>query len=284
MQPARNSTAIRSASIYNYGTRNLDYALGSSKLSSDFNSEAGYVTRTGITTFSGLLRPKIYPESPLVRRIDIELSSAQTRDDASTLWETTNSLTVTSVFGATNARLRYFFSTESYLGQRFKTDGFLVSSGGQWTTKFNATLQFRKQNAIFFSATPYQGNSNTLTAAIIYRPWNQLEADFNLTYTNFFRESDGAKIYDYPIVRTKFVYQLNQYLFLRGITEYNKFRRTLLTDFLASFTYIPGTVVYVGYGSLYQRTKWENNVYVNADDFLETRRGLFIKLSYLWRM
>jgi hypothetical protein len=93
-----------------------------------------------------------------------------------------------------------------------------------------------------------------------------------------------VKIYEYPISRAKLTYQLNKYLFFRGIVEYNNFRKQMLTDFLASFTYIPGTVVHLGYGSLYQKIKWENDSYVGSDRFLETKRGFFFKMSYLWRM
>ena len=57
----------------------------------------------------------------------------------------------------------------------------------------------------------------------------------------------------------------------------------MTTEFLASFTYIPGTVVYLGYGSVFDRVRWDGMQYVGADRFLEMRRGLFLKMSYLWR-
>jgi hypothetical protein len=57
-----------------------------------------------------------------------------------------------------------------------------------------------------------------------------------------------------------------------------------VTDLLASFTYIPGTVIHVGYGSLYERIKWEAGEYTSADRFLETKRGFFFKASFLWRL
>ncbi len=66
--------------------------------------------------------------------------------------------------------------------------------------------------------------------------------------------------------------------------EYNSFWKRLMTDFLASFTYIPGTVIYLGYGSLYEKIEWRDGDYVNADRFLETKRGFFFKASYLWRL
>ena len=60
--------------------------------------------------------------------------------------------------------------------------------------------------------------------------------------------------------------------------------RELTTDFLASFTYIPGTVIHLGYGSLYNKIEWRNNNYEESDRFLETKRGFFFKTSYLWRL
>jgi hypothetical protein len=160
---------------------------------------------------------------------------------------------------------------------------FSISGGGQFTKYLNVQLSYRRNKAIFFSASPYQGRSSRLTANAVFQPWNQFEVSATLTYVDFYRESDGMKMYEYPIARGKLTFQVNQHLFFRGILEYNRFRRTLLSDVLASFTYIPGTVIHAGYGSLYQRIKWENTTYVNADDFLETRRGFFFKMSYLWR-
>ena len=78
-------------------------------------------------------------------------------------------------------------------------------------------------------------------------------------------------------------FQVNQYLFFRTIGEYNDYRRNLNTEFLASFTYIPGTVIYLGYGSIFNRVRWDGTEYVEADNLLEMRRGLFLKMSYLWR-
>jgi hypothetical protein len=54
----------------------------------------------------------------------------------------------------------------------------------------------------------------------------------------------------------------------------------MMTDLLASFTYIPGTVVYIGYGSLDEKIAWRDEEYVPSDRFLETKRSFFFKVSY----
>jgi len=115
------------------------------------------------------------------------------------------------------------------------------------------------------------------------RPTQNIDTEFRVTYVDFHRDSNSEKIYDYPILRGRVTYQLNKYLFLRGIVEYNDFREELVTDLLASFTYIPGTVIHVGYGSLYERTEWEGGRYNPSDRFSEMQRRLFFKTSYLFR-
>jgi len=57
-----------------------------------------------------------------------------------------------------------------------------------------------------------------------------------------------------------------------------------MTDLLASFTYIPGTVVHIGYGSLYEKLAWREEQYEPSDRFLEMKRDFFFKVSYLWRL
>jgi len=270
---------------YFYNTRDIDYDLSFESISEDFTAEMGYITRTGILGITALAKPKLYPQSDVIRRIDAELFSAQTQDRFSKLWETFNHISVQYIlWGSLNLKLKSSYSTEIFLGERFQTGGFQISGGGQFTKQFYLSLSYRKGEAIYYSADPYQGTSNRASASLIYQPSEKFTSEVSFVYSDFTRQSDGQKIYDYPVARVKLTYQLNKYLFFRGITEYNKFRKQLLTDFLASFTYIPGTVVHLGYGSLYQRIKWDNGNYVDSDRFLETTRGFFFKMSYLWRM
>ena len=106
-----------------------------------------------------------------------------------------------------------------------------------------------------------------------------MNANVTLTYSDLFRDTNSEKIFAVTIVRGRLTYQLNRYLFLRAIAEHNDFRQRLLTDFLASFTYIPGTVLHFGYGSIY-----EKDILPTDAGFAETRRGFFAKASYLWRL
>ena len=58
----------------------------------------------------------------------------------------------------------------------------------------------------------------------------------------------------------------------------------MLTDFLGSCEPRPGTVVSVGYASLYERRLWEDDRWLeHQGDYLTTRRGLFFRANYLYR-
>jgi hypothetical protein len=279
---AGRSLALR----YFYNTRNVDYDFSVVDISDNFAANMGYVARTGVLQLAALAKPKIYPESGLFRRVDVELFCGQTEDRPSGLWETSNHISALGVLpGSLSVLAQYTYSTEIFLAQRFRTGGYLISGGGQWTKQMSVSVVFRKMKEIYYDpATPYQGNNDRVSASIIYQPSEQFEANGTLSYSGFYRESNDQEIYTYLISRLKLTYQWNKFLFFRGIVEYNEYKEQLLTDFLASFTYIPGTVMYLGYGSLYQKTQWSNDRYIDSDRFLETQRGFFFKMSYLYRI
>lgn len=266
-------------------TRDLDYTIGLKEISENFITETGYITRNGIFSMTGLYRPKYYPRSDFFRRLDLEIFTSGTKDKFSGLWETADWVSLNTILpGNFIVKVKYSYSTEIFLGEKFKTGGGHVLVEGWMGNKLYAGILYRRIGAIYYSASPYQGRSNRVTASLTFLPSDKLSAQVDFQYADFYRDTDGQHIYDYPIERLNLSYQLNQYILFRGIVEYNNYRKEMLTDLLASFTYIPGTVFHIGYGSIYSKVKWQNNGYVESDSFLETKRGLFIKASYLWRM
>jgi hypothetical protein len=265
------------------GTRDLSYSLNFREVSENFRADMGYLTRTGVLNFIGYFNPRIYPDSKFFTKIGFELVTGQTKDQAGGLWETGNDLAV-NVFFAGNwlFRTRLNYSTEVFDNQTFQTSGIHTQLQGQISKQIYTSLLYRRVRSVFYD-TPEQGKSNVVSASLVLQPWENIRADVSFTYSDFFRDTDNLKLYDYPISRLKLTYQVNQYLFFRGIGQYNGFRKELATEFLASFTYIPGTVIYLGYGSIFDKLRWDGASYVEGDKFLEMRRGLFLKMSYLWR-
>jgi len=265
---------------YFYNTSKLDINLGLQDLSSDFDTRIGYMTRNGLSRIRADITPKFYLKQSFIRRVDFGISSAQIKDKPSELYETYNGLSL-RFFLRQNANLSLGanYSTEIFLGEKFKTGGWNISGSSQLTKQFFFRLSYRNGKAIRFAAAPFQGKGSNASANFIYQPSDKLNANLSLIYSDFFRDANSERIFDITIFRGRLTYQLNRYLFLRAIAEHNNLRQRLLTDFLASFTYIPGTVLHFGYGSIY-----EKDILPNDGGFAETRRGFFAKASYLWRL
>ena len=91
-------------------------------------------------------------------------------------------------------------------------------------------------------------------------------------------------IYDLNLLNTRTTFQFTKQFFLRGIVQYDSLQARVLTDLLASYELRPGTVAFIGYGSLYERRDFVDEQWVpGGGDYLTTRRGFFLKASYLYR-
>lgn len=200
------------------------------------------------------------------------------------MWETVDHLAAWIFFrGSTYIKVKAEYSTEIFLGERFITGGFHGLLSSQLSTKLSSVVLYQRLGSPRYTQNPYQGNTNRFLFMTNYMPSNKIHLDLSYTYSDFYNSASGEQEYNYSILRGKLTYQMNKYFFIRAISEYNGYYENVLTDFLASFTYIPGTVVYLGYGSVYERTMWDGNDYVYDKDFMETTRGFFFKASYLHR-
>lgn len=280
-----NQTQGHAASLYVHNdTRNFEYGLIVKELSEDFHSHAAFIRRTGITQVGGRLMPKLYTESPVFKRFDIELFGLGGYDQIYKMWEHFAFASVTSYLGGTSyLKLKYYNTSEIYLGEKFKTGGFhtlFMTRFGDW---FSGAVLHRFNNAIYYSQDPFAGLMNRFTVNLSFQPVTKLNLDFSFLYTDFKRTDNKETVYTYPIERLKVTYQFNKYLFVRGILEYNGYRKSLLSDFLVSFNYIPGTVFYVGYGSLFPSLDFTQVQFFRPDSPYDQIRGVFLKLSYLFR-
>jgi len=269
---------------YLYHTRDWILMAGFQDIDKGFCTETGYMTRRGISRLRSEITRMFYPELKFLRRIDSTIHSFQTRDKFSGLYETDNSLGLRfTLLRNSSFRLSYQYSTEIFMSERFQTSGFSVMARNQFSKKFSLFVTYNYGEKIRYISDPFQGTGSDTSATITYLPTEKLHLNLRLAYSDFYRGYDSKKEFDYTIIRNRITYQVNKYLFFRAIVEYNSFRKELMTDFLASFTYIPGTVIHVGYGSLNEKIQWNGTEYRASHRFLETKRDFFFKASYLWR-
>jgi len=270
---------------YLYSTRNWVILAAFQDLSERFDTEVGYLTRNGLTRLRLGAMPMLYPKSKTFLRISPMVYSTQIRDRFSELYETDNSFNLRFLLPRnTTFTLGGKYATEVYLGRKFDRSSLSFVANSYISKKLALAGSYRYGEKIRYVDDPYQGRGTDAQVSATYIPSDNLHFDLSLAYSDFARSADDAKEFDYTILRSRNIYQVNKYLFFRAIVEYNSFRKRLMTDFLASFTYIPGTVIHLGYGSLYEKIEWKDGDYVSADRFLESQRGFFFKASYLWRL
>jgi hypothetical protein len=287
--PGSGATDGHAASLdYRFTDRNRIINVKVQDLSTGFDTWTGYLVRNGLTRYKFGFLPMIYPGSPLVLRIDPLMHSIHLRDHESGMWERYNAFDLRLLLPRSTAfQVGFSSSNEVWQRRHFDTGRLRVSASSQYTRQISLAASWRKGKKIrYLLVDPWQGEGTDAGLSVTYQPSDHFSSGLSWTYSDLFHEDTGDKEYDYTILRSRNTYQVNRFLFFRAIVEYNSFYEEVTTDLLASFTYIPGTVIHIGYGSLYQKLEWDEGLedYVAADRFLETRRGLFFKTSFLWRL
>ncbi len=174
-------------------------------------------------------------------------------------------------------------STEIFRGIEYRDGTYGFSASSQLNKRVRVSTGYEWDNGIFYQAEE-QGYGKRIRNSLDYQASDKLNIQVNHNFVSLFSEETDAKYYDVHIVRGRVVYQANQYLFFRAIGQYNSLSKVWSPNFLASFTYIPGTVVHLGYSTVLERQEWDGQAYVPSDNYLQTFSGFFFKASNLWRL
>ena len=265
-------------------TDKLSTSIQVQHIGADFITQTGFLMRSGITNFNADFSWNFFRNEGFIQKISPFFYGMMNRDILAGLWERDLGLGL-SMHARRSTELFVFLnpSDEVYLNERFRTHSIHAEISSQIFKSLLFKAEYRYGYRTRYVENPYTGWGNTADITIGFQPWKKFQSDLSLNYSDFYGIENPGKEFSYLIIRSKNTYQLNSKLFVRGILEYNSFEKDLTTDFLISFTYIPGTVVHLGYGSLYQKVAWNGHEYQPGTNYLETVRGFFFKASYLWR-
>jgi hypothetical protein len=164
---------------------------------------------------------------------------------------------------------------------------------GSW--RVNGQMQVFRwlRPSVFFSTgrslyydeiDPFLGDSLTANASALFQIGSRFSEEIEYSHNQFDRRSSGARVYTVNLVNTRTTYQFSKELAVRSIVRFDSQRHRVLTDLLGSYDVRPGTVFYIGYGSLYQKRAFRNERWIDGEgDYLTTNQGFFLKASYLFR-
>jgi len=271
---------------YNIHNRNFNIDIGIQDISENFRIDSGFLTRQNITRYALFGMYSFYPNSKFFQKIQPFYWSFHIKDKESGMFETFNMFTLRfHMPGQTMFRIDSILSNEVFENRRFNTSGIGFNFFSQPSKYMVISIFYRYNNKIYYDTdNPYQGYGHRASFFVEILPSEKLRSSFSLSYSDFYEKINRERVYDYTLVRNRTTFQLNKYLFIRAITEYNLFKKKLNLDLLTSFTYIPGTVIHLGYGTIFEKLEWDQREYVSTDRFLEMKRGLFFKISYLLRL
>ena len=118
-----------------------------------------------------------------------------------------------------------------------------------------------------------------------FQPSSRFNQAVSWNHVRFDRASTGETVYTVDILNTRTTFQFDRHFFVRAIVQYDSSRHEVLTDFLASWELLPGTVAYAGYGSLVERMGWDGSGFTDdpTGRYQTSERGFFFKASYIYR-
>jgi hypothetical protein len=266
-----------------YEDRNYHLALAYHDIAKNFQLQSGRLLRNGIRTVSLDLERYINFSSGVLKFITLSYTGRLSHDRYFDRNEYAHELNADFQFPLeTTFSFGYHFTTEVFEGVLFNEDGFSISGRSRPHKYLKLTMAYSSQGSPFYRDL-LQGHLNALTFSLNFEPGERFSTNFTAIHHIFRQDIGDTNNYDISIFRNRTNFQLNKYLSLRGFVEYDSGRKQILTDSLVEFTYIPGTVIHLGYGSLFRKEFTINDRFFQYHRFEETRSSLFFKASYLFR-
>jgi len=256
-----------------------------------FRMDTSYYKRTGITTVGAYLGPNIdfNPENITWLKRIAPFGFAYKLHDTNTDMDDTM-LTLGFDFYTDKQgiiTISYQISSEAWAGQQFDTHLLYGSATIRPVKWLNLHFCVQSMDNIYYDPeAPFLGNRLELYSYADIQLGDKISFYISHLYDDFHRKVNAEEIYSLNIINTKLTYQISESLYLRAIVQYDSLKEVVLTDILASFTYMPGTVVYLGYGSLHENTGWEDNQWNPASplsEYYQTSQSIFLKASYLFQ-
>ena len=275
--------------LYNYNSRPFTFGMRFEEYDKDFQMDSAFYQRTGFYKFRMFTNYNLFPNAAKLSWF--QLASPYLL--AFYLHDTTSGMDDKYLETGWNFNfirqgyfsVSYSLGREYWAGRAFDLKNFYASSGIQLNKWLNIHLCGGFGDSIYYDEqNPFLGKRWQLHSEITLQPTEKLSFLAELIHSGFNRADSGEKVYDVSIVNSRLTYQFNKYLFIRGLVQYDSYSRVVLSDLLASFTLIPGTVIHLGYGSLNKKQGWLDNQWqkeIATERYYQTRQSLFFKVSYL---
>ncbi len=257
----------------------------------NFQMDSAFYNRTGFTSGWGFGAVSFYPPATsrfkFIRRI-VPFVFVQGGQDR--VQNGTDLLAVSGLRFHTSRqgffRADYVGGHEPWANRRYERGRFRAFGNAQIFRWLRAGGNVNAGYATYYDEVdPFQGRSNSVSAFATVQPNARLSQSIEWQRIDFARADTRADVYDLVIVNSRTTYQFSRRLYARVIAQHDTSSHRLLLDALGSYELRPGTVMFAGYGALRERRAFDNGEWRTDElsPLRESRRGLFLKASYLYR-
>ena len=277
---------------YSYQTRRFSWANQVEHYGRQFQMDTAFYNRTGFTSGWSFGEVNFYPKEGSnfwLQRVHPFYWTKLGRDEVQNGNE--DFLNTGIRFNFTRqgyAEISHTQGHEPWIGQRFMKGHDAQFFGQVQILRWlNVNAGFGAGPDIFYDpVNPFQGQSSNGSFGFTLQPNRNFSQNVDVTMVRFDRESTGERVFNVDIVNLRTTYQFDKHFLVRLLEQFDSSSHRLLTDLLASYELVPGTVFHAGYGSLYEKRAAQPGALVPADfgeHYLTVNRGLFFKASYLYR-
>ena len=261
---------------YSYATRRWFSTSQVEHYDKDFVMDTAFYNRTGFTSVWSFSEVNFYPKSSWLQRVHPFYYAKYGRDR---MQNGDEDFVHTGI--RVNVTRQGFFNFshgrghESWKGTKYKVGNDLNVFGNlqplRWLSLFGS---YYGGPAIFYDEiAPFQGRQRGFAFETTVQPNQHLSQNVEFNRSRFWRPETGAEVYAVNIVNSRTTYQFDKHFLVRMLARYDSSQHRVLTDFLGSYEFVPGTVFHAGYGALYEKDV----------RYAMINRGLFLKASYLRR-
>ncbi len=275
---------------YSYDTKKQTFLTQIEHYDKDFQMDTAFYKRTGITTDWTYYSYSLYPNEqkyPWFKRFEMFAWASGGRDQIQKGDERFAIGGIRFYFTRQgNFQIDYGAGQEAWAGNIFHYRRVRINANAQLFRWLNVEGELRIGSAIFYDIeNPFLGKSDSIKLACTLQPSEKLSQEISWDRVVFNRASDGSHVYTLDILNAKTTYQFSKHFSARAIERYDSSRKQVLMDYLVSYEPVPGTVAYAGYGTLIERQGWTGTEFAPGSNgrYETTHRGLFFKLSYLYR-
>jgi hypothetical protein len=286
-------TGNTAQATYSYATRRWFVLNQAEHYDRDFSMETAFYNRVGFTTVWNYSELNFYPKSAWLQRIYPFVFARAGKDRIQGgNEEIVNAGIRLRVTRQGFFNLSYSRGHETWRATRYRIGRDINVFGNMQAFRWLfLSANFSRGPAIFYGDTNhFQGRSQSANLGATIQANQHFSMGFDFVRSRFWRPSTGEQVYAINILNTRTTYQFDKHFLVRVLGRYDSSQRRLLSDFLASYEFVPGTVAHVGYGALFEKGSGVVDLVPGElapedafNGFRQVNRGLFLKASYLRR-